>query len=91
MQAYLQAQLANLTQLAPWVPAPGFFYQALTGTWKAVGLPSPPPQLQTWVSGQSPLSTHREVVAAVATYLLVIFGGRELMRSVLMRRNSCSD
>lgn len=35
-----------------------------------------------WVPGQTPLSTNKEVVTAIATYLIVIFGGRELMRWV---------
>jgi fatty acid elongase 3 len=33
-----------------------------------------------WVPGSTPLSTTTEVVTAIATYLVIIFGGRELMR-----------
>ncbi|KAJ9118283.1 hypothetical protein QFC22_004194 [Naganishia vaughanmartiniae] len=34
-----------------------------------------------WVPGQTPLSTQKEVVAAIVTYLVIIFGGRELMKN----------
>ncbi|KAI5452552.1 Fatty acyl-CoA elongase/Polyunsaturated fatty acid specific elongation enzyme [Naganishia albida] len=34
-----------------------------------------------WVPGSTPLSTNTEVVTAIATYLVIIFGGRELMRN----------
>lgn len=34
-----------------------------------------------WVPGSTPLSTTTEVVTAIATYLVIIFGGRELMRN----------
>ena len=34
-----------------------------------------------WEVGKTPLSTLPELVAAIATYLAVIFGGRELMKN----------
>lgn len=63
-----------------WSPAPGPLYQLITKTWAALPVSNPPRELVNWIPGQSPLSTTKEVVAAVATYLLIIFGGRELMR-----------
>lgn len=38
-------------------------------------------ELTHWVPGRTPLSTDREVIVAIVTYLVVIFGGRELMKS----------
>lgn len=43
----------------------------------------PPAYLTTWQPGVTPLSTWKEVSIAMATYFLVIFSGREVMRSVL--------
>jgi fatty acid elongase 3 len=37
-------------------------------------------ELTHWVHGKTPLSTNKEVAMAITTYLIVIFGGRELMR-----------
>ena len=47
-----------------------------------VSVPFPPvrPSLLAWKSGVSPLSTLPEVVATIATYLVVCFGGQWLMR-----------
>ena len=42
----------------------------------------PPAYLTTWQPGVTPLSTWKEVAIAMATYFLVIFSGREVMRSV---------
>lgn len=69
-----------LGDMLAWKPSPGPVYSLITGAWSALGLPRPPIQYITWVPGQSPMSTYKEVVAAIGTYLLVIFGGRELMR-----------
>ncbi|WVQ85742.1 hypothetical protein IAT38_007909 [Cryptococcus sp. DSM 104549] len=64
-----------------WTPGPGPIYTALTTAWDASGIPKVPLEYKTWVPGQSPLSTQKAVVAAIGTYLLVIFGGREIMKS----------
>ncbi|WVQ71342.1 hypothetical protein IAR50_000870 [Cryptococcus sp. DSM 104548] len=64
-----------------WTPGPGPLYTALTTSWAALNLPNPPQWLTTWVPGESPLSTQKAVVAAIGTYLLVIFGGREIMKN----------
>ncbi|KAK8865585.1 hypothetical protein IAR55_000729 [Kwoniella newhampshirensis] len=64
-----------------WTPGPGPIYTTLTTLWDASGIPKAPLELKTWVPGQSPLSTQKAVVAAIGTYLLIIFGGRELMKS----------
>lgn len=37
-------------------------------------------ELTHWIPGRTPLSTNKEVIIAIITYLTVIFGGRELMR-----------
>jgi fatty acid elongase 3 len=42
----------------------------------------PPAYLTTWQPGVTPLSTWKEVSIAMATYFLVIFSGREVMRYV---------
>ncbi|ORX35482.1 ELO family [Kockovaella imperatae] len=70
-----------MNPLSAWKPGPGPLYSTITGLWETFGLPSPPVEYRTWVSGTSPLSTQKAVVAAIGTYLLVIFGGREIMRS----------
>ncbi|WWD18240.1 hypothetical protein CI109_102690 [Kwoniella shandongensis] len=64
-----------------WTPGPGPIYTTLTTLWDASGIPKVPLHLKTWVPGESPLSTQKAVVAAIGTYLLIIFGGRELMKS----------
>ena len=46
-----------------------------------IPLPSLPYHLTHYVPGQTPLSTTPEVAAALVTYLAVIFGLREVMRS----------
>lgn len=71
-----------LNPFAAWTPGPGPFYQALTKTWTSLNLPNPPEQLVKWQPGQSPLSTQKEVVVAVALYLGTIFGIQALMRWV---------
>ena len=40
-------------------------------------------ELTHWVPGKTPMSTTQEVVIGIATYLAVIFGGRELMKYVM--------
>jgi hypothetical protein len=72
--------LSFLSPLKAWTPGPGPVYSLITSTWKGFNLPSPPIELRTWVPNGSPLSTQKAVVAAIGTYLLVIFGGREIMR-----------
>lgn len=42
----------------------------------------PPAYLTTWQPGVTPLSTWKDVSIAMATYFLVIFSGREIMRCV---------
>lgn len=42
-------------------------------------LPALPATVAKWVPGESPFSTHTEVVGALAVYLAVIFGGQWLM------------
>lgn len=63
-----------------WTPGPGPLYTAITSVWDALSLPHPSLGYRTWIPGESPLSTQKAVVAAVGTYLLVIFGGREMMK-----------
>lgn len=63
-----------------WTPGPGPIYTAITSAWDALNLPQPSLGYRTWIPGESPLSTQKAVVAAVGTYLLVIFGGREMMK-----------
>ncbi|KAK4685001.1 hypothetical protein P7C73_g5158, partial [Tremellales sp. Uapishka_1] len=70
-----------MSPLTAWTPGPGPLYTALTSTAKQLGIPAPPTRLTTWISDASPLSTNKTVIAAIGTYLLIIFGGRELMRS----------
>lgn len=67
--------------LFAWTPEPGPLYKLVTKTYSALPLPQPPKELVNWIVGESPLSTQKAVVAAIGTYLLVIFGGREIMRS----------
>lgn len=69
-----------MNPFAAWTPGPGPLYTALTKTWETLALPDPPKQLVNWIEGESPLSTQKAVVAAIGTYLLVVFGGREMMR-----------
>nr|XP_019007576.1 fatty acid elongase [Kwoniella pini CBS 10737]OCF46357.1 fatty acid elongase [Kwoniella pini CBS 10737] len=69
-----------MSPLTAWTPGPGPLYTIITSAWEALGVPKVPIQYKTWVPGSSPLSTQKEVVAAIGTYLLVIFGGRELMK-----------
>jgi hypothetical protein len=38
------------------------------------------PQLVRWVPGQTPLSTNTAVFSTIALYLVVIFGGQEMMK-----------
>ncbi|OXC65092.1 hypothetical protein AYX13_05704 [Cryptococcus neoformans] len=64
-----------------WTPGPGPLYTAITSVWDALNLPHPSLGYRTWIPGESPLSTQKAVVAAVGTYLLVIFGGREMMKN----------
>ncbi|SOV02808.1 probable FEN1 - fatty acid elongase [Ustilago sp. UG-2017a] len=40
-----------------------------------------PIHLLAWIPGKSPISTVPSLIAAVTTYLAVIFGGRELMKN----------
>ncbi|KAL7423618.1 Fatty acyl-CoA elongase/Polyunsaturated fatty acid specific elongation enzyme [Cryptotrichosporon argae] len=72
--------MSSWNPLAAWQPGPGPVYTLLTSFWQTTGLPNPPSYLVNWEKGVSPLSTQKAVVAAIGTYLLVIFGGRELMR-----------
>ncbi|CEQ42123.1 SPOSA6832_03918 [Sporobolomyces salmonicolor] len=39
-----------------------------------------PDNVQRWIPGSSPFSTHTEVFAALAAYLAIIFGGQFLMK-----------
>lgn len=48
---------------------------------KNVPLPNVPYHLTHYVPGETPLSTTPQVVAALATYLAVIFGLREVMKT----------
>jgi len=52
---------------------------ALRQVSNATGI-EPPAALVNWIPGTTPISTTTEVVAAVAIYLAVIFGGQEWMR-----------
>lgn len=61
-------------------PGNGPLLTTLRTTWNTLNLPHPPAELTEWIRGASPLSTNKEVVVAIATYFIVIFGGRELMR-----------
>ncbi|WVQ96943.1 hypothetical protein IAU59_004052 [Kwoniella sp. CBS 9459] len=70
-----------MSPFSAWTPGPGPLYTLITSLWDASGIPKAPLELRTWVPGHSPLSTQKEVVAAIGTYLLVIFGGREIMKS----------
>lgn len=45
-----------------------------------VPLPSLPAYLTHYVPGQTPLSTQKEVLSALVTYLAVVFGIREVMK-----------
>ena len=54
---------------------PGPVYSFLA----SLPLPTPPAALTKWTPGESPLSTHGEVVGALAVYLAIIFGGQYLM------------
>lgn len=72
--------MSKLSPLSTSLPGPGPLYTAITETWTGLGLPKPPVHLVTWVPGQSPISTNKEVAICIVTYLLVIFSGRELMR-----------
>ncbi|OCF56896.1 fatty acid elongase [Kwoniella mangroviensis CBS 10435] len=69
-----------MSPFSAWTPGPGPLYTLITSAWETLGVPKVPIQYKTWVPGSSPLSTQKEVVAAIGTYLLVIFGGRELMK-----------
>ncbi|SCV68445.1 BQ2448_566 [Microbotryum intermedium] len=55
----------------------------------ALPLPSMPSSMLQWTVGVSPLSTHTEVVSALAVYLAVIFGGQYLMQDRKAFRKSC--
>ncbi|BGP12818.1 hypothetical protein JCM10213_008079 [Rhodosporidiobolus nylandii] len=46
---------------------------------QSLPLPSLPYNIEHWVPGSSPLSTHTEVFAAISFYLAVIFGGQAWM------------
>ena len=54
---------------------PGPVYSFLS----TLPIPALPAGLTKWTPGESPLSTHSEVVGALAVYLAVIFGGQYLM------------
>lgn len=72
--------MSKLSPLAASLPSAGPLYTAITSTWSGLGLPKPSIEHITWVPGKSAISTNKEVVICIATYLLVIFSGRELMR-----------
>ena len=72
--------MSKVNPLAASLPPPGPLYTLITSTWSALGLPKPSIEHVTWVPGQSAISTNKEVVICIGTYLLIIFGGRELMR-----------
>jgi hypothetical protein len=72
--------MSKINPLAASLPPPGPLYTAITSAWSALGLPKPSIEHVTWVPGQSAISTNKEVVICIGTYLLIIFGGRELMR-----------
>lgn len=44
-------------------------------------LPSPPAYLTSYVAGKTPLSTWNAVIAALVSYLAVIFGLKHVMRN----------
>ena len=69
-----------MSPFSAWTPGPGPLFTVLSETYRALHIPDLPIQYQTWISGESPLSTQKAVVAAIGTYLLVVFGGREIMR-----------
>ncbi|GMK58217.1 hypothetical protein CspeluHIS016_0502490 [Cutaneotrichosporon spelunceum] len=64
-----------------WKSGEGPVITAIKSMWSAANLPSPPKELVEWIPGKSPISTYKEVIIALTTYLVVIFGGRELMRN----------
>jgi hypothetical protein len=63
---------------------PGPVYRAL----QSLPLPSLPFTVSHWVPGSSPFSTDAQVFVAIAVYLAIIFGGRELMRGSKPYRQS---
>lgn len=65
---------------------PGPVYRLLS----SLPLPSLPYNIERWVPGSSPFSTHTQVTVAITVYLAVIFGGRELMRGSKPYRQSSS-
>jgi len=69
-----------MSPLSPWTPSAGPLYSTLQTLHSILYLPTPSAEYTTWISGLSPLSTKKGVVAAIGTYLLVIFGAREIMR-----------
>lgn len=75
-----------ISPLSAWTPGPGPLYSLITSTWNGLNLPAPSIELRTWIPGTSPLSTQKSVVAAIGTYLLIIFGGREIMKWVSISR-----
>lgn len=64
------------------LPSPGHgpLITAIRSIWNSLDLPKPSAEYYQWIRGATPLSTNKEVVVAIATYFIVIFGGRELMR-----------
>ena len=70
----------TMNPFAAWTPRPGPPLHHPHQDVGALALPDPPKQLVNWIEGESPLSTQKAVVAAIGTYLLVVFGGREMMR-----------
>ena len=72
--------ISDVNPLAAWTPSPGPLHSLIYWAWSTLHIPTLPIEYRTWVSGGSPLSTQKEVVAAIGTYLLIIFGGREIMR-----------
>ena len=65
-------------------PPPGPIYSFLA----SLPLPRLPYAVERWIPGQSPFSTHTEVVAALAAYLAIIFGGQFLMKGSKPYRTS---
>ncbi|GAA6036923.1 hypothetical protein JCM8097_006356 [Rhodosporidiobolus ruineniae] len=55
---------------------PGPVYQLV----ESLPFPRLPLAVERWIPGVSPLSTDKEVVVAIAVYLVTIFGGQALMR-----------
>jgi hypothetical protein len=72
--------MTKFSPLPTSLPGPGPLYTLITSLWSGMGLPKPAIEHVTWVPGQSAISTNKEVVICIGTYLLVIFGGRELMQ-----------